>query len=191
MLCWVNKCCWGCHQCCLEISVIREKQIIKSLSAASSSFIVSSRMCAPLTALQAALAGGDLWFVLLPAPLTSVGMIVMGVCNCPPETLLCNYGSGPAGLNESVMSSVIIAVVPDIRNPIWTCPLDEMPTLLWMFSHLSRVQHTASGPDGDFVAKRALVVLWWVSVWDQSGFSPMKVHHTLRAARNLPEMAWE
>lgn len=82
--------------------------------------------------------------MLLPAPLTSVGMIVMGVCNCPPETLLCNYGPSPVELNESVMSSIIITLVPDIRNSILTCPLDEMPMLLCMFSHLFSVQHVAS-----------------------------------------------
>lgn len=89
--------------------------------------------------------------MFLPASLTSVGMILMGVCNCPPETLLCNYGSSPVGLNESVMSSIIISVVPDIRNPILSCPLDEMPTLLCTFSHLFAAQHTASLPEGDFV----------------------------------------
>lgn len=57
--------------------------------------------------------------MLLPAPLTALGMIVMGVCNCPPETLLCNYGASPHGLNESVMSRIIITVLPDIRNPIF------------------------------------------------------------------------
>lgn len=95
--------------------------------------------------------------MLLPASLTSVGMVLMGVCNCPPETLLCNYGTGPVVLNEPVMSNVISSVVPDIRNPILTCPLDEMPTLLCTFSHLSSVQHTASLPDGDLVTERHLV----------------------------------
>lgn len=56
--------------------------------------------------------------MLLPAPLTSVGMIVMGVCNCPPETLVGNYGASPVGFNGAVVSRVIIALVPDIGDPI-------------------------------------------------------------------------
>lgn len=66
----------GCHQCCVEISVIRSNKYRESQAGFSNCCIV----CAPLADLETALVGGDLHC----CQHHSLRMLLTGACNCSP-----------------------------------------------------------------------------------------------------------